>query len=115
MIGKTIDTGFRDWDLLEHELLLQAKVNIRQHINELKAKQEEITNRHNHMMMIDTETRFLNTFDIDSLLTPMGVDFECLIQEQGINKFQPCGLCEYKIFSKDKKAKLSYAQKNSTD
>ena len=113
MIGKTIDSGFRDWDLLEHELLLQARVNIRQHINELREQQEEITNRHNHMMMIDTTPRFLNTFDIDSLLTPLGVDFDCLIQEQGINKFQPCALCEYKIYSKTKVGKLSYGQKKA--
>lgn len=113
MIGKTIDSGFRDWDLLEHELLLQARVNIRQHINELREQQEEITNRHNHMMMIDTTPRYLNTFDIDSLLTPMGVDFDCLIQEQGINKFQPCALCEYKIYSKTKAGKLSYGQKKA--
>lgn len=113
MIGKTIDSGFRDFDLLEHELLLQARVNIRQHINELREQQEEITNRHNHMMMIDTTPRFLNTFDIDSLLTPMGVDFDCLIQEQGVNKFQPCALCEYKIYSKTKVGKLSYGQKKA--
>lgn len=113
MIGKTIDTGFRDWDLLEHELLLQARVSIRQHVNELKEYQEEITNRHNHMMSIDTTPRFLNTFDVDSLLTPMGVDFDCLIQEQGVNAFQPCALCEYKIYSNTKKGMLSYGQKNA--
>jgi hypothetical protein len=114
MIGKLFDTGFRDFDLLEHELLLECKVRIRQHIQELKEKQEEITNRHNHMMKIDTAPRFLNTFDIDALLTPMGVDFECLIQEQGISQFQPFALIEYKIYDETgKKGVLSYGQKSA--
>ena len=114
MIGKLFESGFRDWDLLEHELLLQAKVNIRQHINELKSQQDEITNRHNHMMQIDTTPRFLNTFDIDALLTPQGVDFDCLIQEQGISQFEPFALNEYKIYvDSTKRGFLSYGQKSA--
>jgi hypothetical protein len=114
MIGKLFDSGFRDFDLLEHELLLECKVRIRQHIQELKEKQQEITNRHNHMMAIDTTPRFLNTFDIDALLTPMGVDFECLIQEQGISQFQPFALIEYKIYDDSgKRGILTYGQKSA--
>jgi hypothetical protein len=114
MIGKLFDSGFRDWDLLEHELLMTCKINIRQHINGLKVQQEEITNRHNHMIAIDTTPRFLNTFDIDALLTPFGVDFDCLIQEQGISQFQPFALIEYKIYDDTgKRGILSYGQKSA--
>lgn len=114
MIGKLFDGGFRDFDLLEHELLLECKVRIRQHIQMLKEQQEEITNRHNHMMAIDTVPRFLNTFDIDALLTPMGVDFECLIQEQGVSQFEPFALVEYKIYDESgKRGILSYGQRSA--
>lgn len=114
MIGKKIDSGFRDWDLLEHELLLQAKIKIREYILELQDQQELITDRHNYMMSLDKQDgtrRYLNTFDLDEVLG--GSIFDCLIQEQGINDFEPFALVEYKSWCKGHYGVLKPSQKKA--
>lgn len=114
MIGKTRDSGFRDYDLIYQQYMLAAAVKVKQIIEDMKEEDMMIVDRHNHMMDIDQQTpgrRYLNTFDFDEIL---GADFfDCLVQEQGINDFEPFALVEYKIWSKTKKAKLRGPQKKA--
>lgn len=111
-MGKVIDSGYRDWDLLEHQLLLEARIKIREKILELKDSQDLITDRHNHMMNMDKQDkrRYLNTFDIDEVF---GAEYDCLIQEQGIQDYEPYALIEYKSWCKGHFGKLSIHQKKA--
>lgn len=132
MIGKIMDSGWRDWDYvaksamddaeiqidtylveLRTRLMLQARNNVDAFLYSAKRNNASVVEWHNHHLEYEadeTKERWINTFDIDALIGSYGVTFDNLIQEQGRNNFVPSALIEYKSFDDNSKGNFSWAQ-----